>query len=106
MSSNNNIKRYIVETNEGVFRFSVPETWRVTFSGVNPSRSTNYESGYCLRIYESSNKQRAVITNVKSFVIDEVVIEQANLNGGVAEWVKITPEIFLLGAKASKLIKK
>jgi len=48
----------------------IPSSWKVTFGPLLASGSSYHNSansGNCLRIYESKDKQRAIFTNVRAF---------------------------------------
>lgn len=106
----NEICRYIIATSHGVFRLSVPATWKVTFSDVNPgtSRYRGENDTYCMRIYESNNKQRATLTDVQAFIVEDIDVEQAETDNNchVKEWVGIDQAVFLLGHTASKALTR
>jgi hypothetical protein len=45
-------------------RITIPSTWKVTFGAIVPGKTV---SAYGLRIWEGTDKQRAVFANVESF---------------------------------------
>jgi hypothetical protein len=58
----------ITFTDRGPIRVTIPETWKVTFGAIVPSVKGGYSSGgFGLRIWEATDKQRAVFANVASF---------------------------------------
>lgn len=59
-----------IKTTKAVYLLDVPDDWKITFSHVNPAAGSGDfrgRGGYCLRISEGTNQQRAVFTGVLSF---------------------------------------
>jgi len=56
----------LVRTTDEELRVTIPADFKVTYGRVQPG-ARGYDEGYCLRIYESDTKQRAVFVNVVSF---------------------------------------
>ena len=55
-------------TDRGPIRVTIPETWKITFGAVVPGAKGGYAAGaFGLRIWEATDKQRAVFANVASF---------------------------------------
>lgn len=89
---------YVVETDRGVFRMTIPDSWKVTYSKVIPSQTVRYsEEIYCLRIYESENKQRAVFLGVKNFYASNMIDIEVpeSVDGGKIVWSRVEGEDFL-----------
>lgn len=76
------MKTYLIEFENGKRkRITVPESWKVTFgpavAGVNkPGRGYQHEMPMALRFYESTDKQRAIFTDVTSFRDLSIEIEE------------------------------
>ena len=79
ISSKEGMVTYILDMPGGDKRvIRVPEDWRVTFSaGINPAQDHRYQGGTggCVRIYETKEKQRAVILNVLGMTCDLIESE-------------------------------
>ena len=56
--------KYLCKTTSDNFLIELPESWKITFAGVNPSNSQR--EAHCIRVYDGT-KLRAVYDNVKSF---------------------------------------
>jgi hypothetical protein len=54
-------------TDRGPIRITIPATWKVTFGAVVPGAKAGYSGTFGLRIWETTDKQRAVFANVASF---------------------------------------
>ena len=66
-------------------RITVPETWKVTFGpaakGMNASKNgSNLRMPMALRFYEDEKHQRAIFTDVKSFMDSSIKIEEEIVN--------------------------
>lgn len=77
------IRTYEVKTVAGTFEFDIPAEWKVTFSHVNPGAATNghRSKGYCMRIFESKEKQRAVLTGILGFRDKSITMRRVDKPG-------------------------
>jgi hypothetical protein len=57
----------ITFTDRGPIRVTIPETWKITFGQVVPGSKSGGYTSFGLRIWEATDKQRAVFANVASF---------------------------------------
>jgi hypothetical protein len=72
-------KTYYIEREGGNDqRVTVPAHWKVTFGPLNPgAKNAAYDQGKpALRFWETKDLQRMVVTNVKSFRDESIVIEE------------------------------
>lgn len=63
----NSTRTYEIITNAGSIRMDIPESWKVTYGPVSPGSKYGGGEGNALRVYEGTDKQRAIFLNVKSF---------------------------------------
>jgi bifunctional DNA-binding transcriptional regulator/antitoxin component of YhaV-PrlF toxin-antitoxin module len=67
--------------NNVVRRITIPKSWRITFGAITPGmreeRSNNPK--LALRVYETEKKQRAIFTDVLSFMDTSIVVEELPL---------------------------
>lgn len=59
--------KYLVTDTKGEFVIELPSSWKVTFSNVNPASNGEHgfrDKAYCLRVWETKEKLRAVFSNV------------------------------------------
>ena len=79
-------KTYILIHDDGTRKkITVPENWKVTFGpaakGMNSSNNgTNLKMPLALRFYEDEKHQRAIFTDVKSFMDSSIKIEEEIVN--------------------------
>lgn len=66
-------KTYLVKRNGEDLKITVPAKWKVTYAPVQPG---DRHSGNCLRFYESDKQQRAIFTDVKSFMDLSIGVEK------------------------------
>jgi hypothetical protein len=77
----------ITFTDRGPIRITIPETWKVTFGAVVPGAKGGYSGTFGLRIWEATDKQRAVFANVASFRDLSIEIMVAAVRKyGTEEW--------------------
>lgn len=57
----------ITFTDRGPIRITIPTTWKVTFGALVPAKGGASLGPHGLRIWEGTDKQRAVFANVASF---------------------------------------
>jgi len=57
----------ITFTDRGPIRITIPATWKVTFGALVPAKAGASMGPHGLRIWEGTDKQRAVFANVSSF---------------------------------------
>lgn len=71
---------YLITTEDGVYRFCCPESWKVTFGPLYPGAQRGWgadpSGGLYLRFYEAKDKQRAVFANVLSFRPEHLTLER------------------------------
>ena len=65
-------KTYLVKRSGETLKVTVPAKWKVTYAPVQPG---DLHSGNCLRFYESDKQQRAIFTDVKSFLDLSIGVE-------------------------------
>jgi hypothetical protein len=58
---------YLVVTNAGEYRITVPSAWKVTFGPVAPNTRHGGGDSMYLRFYEAKERQRACFSGVRSF---------------------------------------
>lgn len=80
-TSKTDIEYEIITTTE-TYRVIVPSDWKVTFGDVMPGhrnawREHGQPPSYCLRMYESENKQRMLFNHVLSFRDTSVELKKA-----------------------------
>ena len=60
----------LIVCKDGKRIIEIPDTWKITYGRLHggDSRAGGFGDGNVLRIYESKEKQRAIFTNVVSFI--------------------------------------
>lgn len=90
------LRTLLVQDRSGVFKVTVPASWKVTFSAFMPGHGGGpRDLGPSLRIYEGRDKQRACFTNVVAFRDLSMPMERARMVDGEPVWEtddKISPE--------------
>ncbi len=81
----NKMTTYLIEFKNGKRqRITVPSEWKVTFgpaaAGVNKASNGDRQMPLALRFYESTNKQRAIFTDVVNFRDVGIKIEEEQIN--------------------------
>jgi len=79
--------KYLIKGKDGEFVIELPESWKVTFSTVNPnSNGGSYDRGFCIRIWEGT-KLRAVFNNAERFRdLSIPLLRKVEKETGNAEW--------------------
>lgn len=101
------MKTYIIQKSDETIRITVPAEWKVTFGPGVPRNNKNgfnhnQEIGWALRFYESTDKQRAIYTNVRGFF--DASIKTERLVKAVK--VETKSENNHKGSKANEVVEK
>lgn len=82
-------RTYEIVTTRGKQRITVPDTYKVTFGAVVPgTKGSGGYGGWGLRIWESTDKQRAVFSDVISFRDLSIPVEvEAVRKFGSDDWL-------------------
>lgn len=72
MSKTTENKTYMVKRRGEELKITVPASWKVTYAPIQPGG----RGEPCLRFYESDQKQRAIFTEVQSFVDVSIGVEK------------------------------
>lgn len=80
----------ITFSDRGPMRVTVPDTWKITFGAVVPGKGGGAQFGsFGIRLWEATDKQRAVFANVTSFRDLSIPIQVAAIRKfGTDEWYR------------------
>jgi hypothetical protein len=97
MADKEETRTYIIQLDHEVIKVEIPSDWKVTYSRIVPSERAYNDNPFCLRIYETKEKQRAALVNVKNFFDASVKIQYLDYNQEKkeVEWIDIDGERFL-----------
>lgn len=85
--------KYLVSDTKGEFVMELPTSWKITFSNVNPASAGEgggfRDKSYCLRVWETKEKLRAVFSNVTGVRdLDIPLARKVDKQTGSATWSK------------------
>ena len=80
----------LVVCKDGKRKITIPDSWKITYGKIHggESRSGCFD-GNVLRIYESKEKQRAIFTEVKSFMDMSIKVQKLITHKEEEETIKI-----------------
>lgn len=105
-------KEYIIDSDKGIFKITIPSSWKVTYGRVQPTECGGYGGSgadqFCVRIYETEKQQRAIFTGVKSFRDLGIKLEIPNGFGKenqLPEWIVAEEGIELFSKNIMNALK-